>query len=107
MHRASAGKCVFLGPERSKRITHNNNISTAILRRAKRATLGEPIAVGVFGNPVNDSLLLLGRYALVRVTDTLKNVVDVLRDAEDTGAWLRHYSSTSEQMVDNEVEEWE
>lgn len=68
--------------------THKDNISAAFRHRSERTTLGEPVSVGILRDPVKDSLLLIGRDALIRVADSLQDVVDILGDSEDTRAGL-------------------
>lgn len=87
---AGEGSCSMLQVGQ-KKTTHNHNVGTAFLRSAQRAVLGEPVSVGIFGDPVNDGLLLLGRNALVRVADTLEDVVDILGDTEHARPRLGHY----------------
>lgn len=71
-----------------KQLTYNDDIRTAILRGTQRSTLGQPVSLGIVLNPVGDSSLLRVRNALVRVTDTLENVVLILRDSENARSWL-------------------
>jgi hypothetical protein len=71
--------------------TYDHNIGTPLFWWAKRPTLGEPVTVGILGNPINDGLLLLRRHALVGVADALKDVVDILRNPENTRPRLWHY----------------
>ena len=71
--------------------TYDHNIRTPLFWWAKRPPLGEPITVRILGNPINDGLLLLRRHALVGVADALKDVVDILRNPENTRPRLWHY----------------
>ena len=84
---------VSMATNRRQVNTHNHDIGAAILRRAEGPTRGEPVPIGIVGNPVDDGLLLFRGDALIGVADTLKNVVDVLGDSEDAGSRLRHYST--------------
>ena len=78
---------------------YNHNVSTTLFRGAQGATLGEPVSVGILGNPVNNGLLLFGRNSLVGVADSLEDVVDVLGDTENTRSRLRHCSSRCEKVA--------
>lgn len=71
-----------------KQLTYNDDIGTAILRRTQRSTLRQPVSLGILLNPVSDSSLFRVRNALVRVTDTLENVVLILRDSENARSRL-------------------
>ena len=50
----------FLEAVGGKGPTYNDNISTTLLRWAQWTALGEPVAISIFSNPVNDSSLLSG-----------------------------------------------
>lgn len=65
-------------------VTYDNNIGTAFRSRPKRAALRKPVTLGILGDPVKNGLLLLGGNALIRVADSLQDIVDVLGDSEDT-----------------------
>jgi hypothetical protein len=75
--------------------TYHDNISTTLLRWPQWTALGEPVTLGILGDPVNDSSLLLRRDALIRVADTLQDIVGILGDAEHTRTWLRYCSKSS------------
>ena len=71
--------------------THHDDVGTTLLGGTQGTTFGEPVAVRIIGNPVDDSGLFLLGDALIRVADTLENVVDVLGDTEDTRTRLRDW----------------
>jgi hypothetical protein len=68
--------------------SYKDDVGTTLLRGAERATLGEPVSVGIVLNPVGDGGLLRVRDSLVGVADTLKDVVLVLGDSENTRSGL-------------------
>ena len=75
--------------------TYNDNISTTLAGGTERATLRKPVAMGVIGDPVDDGLLLLGRDALIRMTNALEDVVNVLGNPEDTRSRLGDWPAVS------------
>lgn len=70
-------------------------MGTSLFWGTERATFGKPVAAGVVLNPVGDSSLLIGGNALIGMADALKDVVDVLGDAENPRSWLGDYKLIS------------
>lgn len=68
--------------------SYEDDVGTTLLRGAEGTTLGEPVSFGVVLNPVGDGGLLGVRDSLVRVANTLENVVLVLGDSENTRSGL-------------------
>src|SRR5689334_20021531 len=72
--------------------THNNNIGTAFVWSAQWAAIREPVTIGVVANPVDDCILCFCRDVLALRVHTLKRIVDVFGDAEDTRMRFWHYN---------------
>jgi hypothetical protein len=68
--------------------TYENDVGTSLLWGPERTTLREPVSLSIVFNPIGDGTLLCIRDALVWVTDTLKDVVLVLGDSENTRSWF-------------------
>lgn len=70
------------------RIIDDDNMSASFGWRLERSFAREPVAFGIFEDPVGDMVVVFCAEAFVGLGDALEDVVVCFGDAEDAGAWF-------------------